>query len=89
MFDDIFHDLYQNFLFWRDDKVNKKVFNFCNATNQRNWVFVTNSDFLIPLSLHFNVGDLRNFKISIILDQIMKIDLIWNIKGLHHQIAKI
>ena len=53
---------------------------------KRNWVFVTNSDFLIPISLHFNVGDLRYFKLSIILDQIM---IVRNIKGLHHQIAKI
>ena len=45
---------------------------------QRNWVFVTNSDFPIPLSLHFNVGGLRYFKLWIILDQIM---ILWNITG--------
>ena len=48
--------------------------------------FVTNSDFLIPIYLYFNVGDLRYLKLSIISDQIM---IVWNIKGLHHQITKI
>ena len=38
---------------------------------QRNWVFVTNSDFLIPISLQPNVVDLRYFKLWILLDQIM------------------
>ena len=32
---------------------------------QRNWVFATNSDFLIPLSLQPNVLDLRYFIISV------------------------
>ena len=38
---------------------------------QRNWVFVTNSDFLIPISLQPNVVDLRYFKLWILLDQII------------------
>ena len=52
----------------------------------RNWVFATNSDVLIPVSLQPNVVDLRNFKLGIMLDLI---NCVWNIKGLHHHFAKI
>ena len=37
---------------------------------QRNWVFVTNSDFIIPISLQSNFVDVRYFKLWILLDQI-------------------
>ena len=37
--------------------------------NKRNWVFVTNSDFLIP-SFQPNIIDLRYFKLWILLEQI-------------------
>ena len=35
---------------------------------KRNWVFATNSDFLIPIYLQPNVVDLRYFKLWIMLD---------------------
>ena len=44
---------------------------------RRNWVFATNSDFLIPISLHPNVLDLRFFKLWILLDQIITVWNIW------------
>ena len=53
---------------------------------QRNWVFATNSDFLIPISLRPDVVDLRYFKVRTLFDQIT---VVWNIKGLHHRVAKI
>ena len=46
---------------------------------KRSWVFVINSDFLIPASLQPNVVDLRYFKLWIALHQII---LVWNIKSL-------
>ena len=53
---------------------------------QRNWVFATNSDFIINISLEPNVADLRYFKLWILLDQII---WVWNIKGLRHRVLKI
>ena len=53
---------------------------------QRNWVFATNSDFLITISLEPNVEDPRYFKLWTLLDQIF---WAWNIKGLQHQVPKI
>ena len=53
---------------------------------QRNWVFATNSDFLITLSLEPNVADLRYFKLLILLNLII---WVWNIKGLQHRVLKI
>ena len=48
-------------------------FNFHESGfEKRNWVSFTNSDFPIPIYLHFNVGDLKYFKLSIILDQNFK-----------------
>ena len=47
----------------------------------RSWVFATNSDFLISISLQPNAVDLRYFKLLI--------PEVWNIKGLHHKVAKI
>ena len=38
-----------------------------SVSAERNWVFVTNSDFLIPISLQPNVVDLRYFKLWIML----------------------
>ena len=52
----------------------------------RNWVFATNSDFLISISLEPNVADLRYFKLWILLDQII---WVWNIKDLQHRVPKI
>ena len=46
------------------------------------WVFSTNTDFLIPISLQDNVVDLRYLKLGILLDLIIKF---WNIMNLHHQ----
>ena len=53
---------------------------------ERNWVFATNSDFLITISLEPNVTDLRYFKLWIMLNQIIRV---WNIKGLQHRALKI
>ena len=53
---------------------------------QRSWVFATNSDFLITISLEPNDVDLRYFKLWILLDQII---WVWNIKGLQHRVLKI
>ena len=50
------------------------------------WVFATNSDILIILSLQPNVANLWYFKLLIVLDQLIKV---WNIIGLHNRIAKI
>ena len=47
---------------------------------KRNWVFATNSDFLISISLEPNVVDPRYFKLWILLDQIF---WAWNIKGFY------
>ena len=55
--------------------------NFSNFS--RNWIFATNSNFLFPISLQPNF---RYFKLWILLDQIIKV---WDIKGLHYQVAKI
>jgi len=51
-----------------------------------NWVFATNSDFLITISLEPNVADLGYFKLWILLGQIF---WVWNIKGLQHRVLKI
>ena len=52
----------------------------------RNWVFAQNSDFLIPITFQPVFRDLWYFKLLILLDQIVSV---WNIKGLHNQVAKI
>ena len=57
-----------------------------SVNEQRNWVFDTNSDFLITISLEPNLADLRYFKLWILLDQII---WVWNIKGLQHRVLKI
>ena len=53
---------------------------------KRNWVFVTNFDFLITISLEPNVVDLRYFKLWILLNQIIRV---WNIRGSQHPVLKI
>ena len=53
---------------------------------ERNWIFATNSDFLITISLKPNVVDLRYFKLWIFLNQIIRV---WNIKGLQQRVLKI
>ena len=52
---------------------------------ERNWVFATNSDFLITISLEPNAADLRYLKLWILLDQII---WVWNIKGLLNRFLK-
>ena len=42
---------------------------------QRNWVFATNCDFIIPISLDSNVVDLWYFKQWLLLDQITKFEI--------------
>ena len=53
--------------------------------SKRDWVFGTNSDFLIPVSLQPGVVDRRYFKQWVMLDQIIEV---WYIKGLHLQVEK-
>ena len=53
---------------------------------ERNWVFATNSDFLITISLEPNAADLRYLKLWILLDEII---WVWNIKGLQNRFLKI
>ena len=60
--------------------------NYVKSSVERNWVFETNSDFLITISLEPDVADLRYFKLLILLDQII---WVWNIKGLQHRVLKI
>ena len=43
--------------------------NFTRNIEMLNWVFATNSDFLIPISLQPNIVDLRYFKLWIMLDR--------------------
>ena len=40
---------------------------------ERNWVFDTNFNFLIPKYLQTNVVDLKYFKLLVMLDQIVKV----------------
>ena len=53
---------------------------------ERNWVLVTNSDFLYTLYLGIGNPMSFYFKLLIMLDQKISV---WNIKGLPHQIATI
>ena len=53
---------------------------------KRYWVFYTNSDFLIPITLQPNCIDLRYFQLSIRFNETIKVR---NVKGFHHQVAKI
>ena len=54
--------------------------------SERNWVFATNSDFIITISLEPNVVDLRYFKLWILLTTLI---WVWNITSLHHRVLKI
>ena len=53
---------------------------------QRNWLFATNSDFLIPISLEANVVNLWYFKL--IFFDLSKV-IVWNFKGLRRWNPKI
>ena len=53
---------------------------------KRYQVFYTNSDFLIPITLQPNCIDLRYFQLSIRFNETIKVR---NVKGFHHQVAKI
>ena len=59
--------------------------NLIVSIEEWNWVFATNSDFLIFVSLQHNVAYHRYFKLCILMAQIIKV---WNIICLHHQVAK-
>ena len=50
---------------------NRVLWLLCSKDSQRNWVFATNFDFLIPISLQPNDIDLRYFKLWFLLDQII------------------
>ena len=56
---------------WSPDLGYPKFLCFLIGFVQRNWVFATNSDFLIPISLEPNVIDLRYFKLWIVLVQVI------------------
>ena len=43
--------------------------------DKRNWVFATNSDFQIPVTLQPNVVDLIYFKLWILLAQIIQVEI--------------
>ena len=53
---------------------------------QRNWVFATNSDFLITISLEPNVADLKYLKLWILLDKIIWFEIS---KVFQHRVLKI
>ena len=53
---------------------------------KRYWVYYTNSNFLIPITLKPNWIDLKYFKLWIWFDEIIKVR---NVNGFHHQVAKI
>ena len=62
--------------------------NFCRFWTkiQRNWVFVTNSNCLIPISLQSDDVNIWYFKLRFF---ILTEFIVWNIKGLRHWVAKI
>ena len=64
----------------------RHLFEICSKLFERNWVFATNSYFIITISLEPNVADLRYFKLWILLDKIV---WFWNIKGLQHRVLKL
>ena len=52
---------------------------------KRNWVFATNSKFIIPISLEPNVVNLWYFKLTLFdLTEF----IVWNVKGLRYKVAK-
>ena len=53
---------------------------------QRNWVFVTNSNFKIPISFQPDSVNLWYFKLRLFC---LTEFIVWNIKGLLHHFAKI
>ena len=57
-------------------QVSDKIgFYLTNLKFERNWVFASNSDILIPSFLKHNVVGLRYFKLWMMLDKIIKV---WN-----------
>ena len=64
-------------MFYKSRKNNMEILKVQNrgdifvTSSERNWVFATNSDFKIPISLKPNVVDRRYFKLWILVDQIM------------------
>ena len=82
----IFRENFSLFFSQRFAKIWSQKFRIIFFAKFLNWVFATNSDFLITISLEPNVADLRYFKLWILLDQII---WIWNIKGLQHRVLKI
>jgi len=82
----IFRENFSLFFSQRFAKIWSQKFRIIFFAKFLNWVFATNSDFLITISLEPNVADLRYFKLLILLDQII---WIWNIKGLQHGVLKI
>ena len=62
--------------------------NKCKINNryERSWVFATNSNFLIPISVQPDDENLRHFKLRLFdLTEF----IVWNIWGLRHWMAKI
>ena len=57
-----------------------------NHLVKENWVFATNSNFLIPKSKEPNFVAIWYFKLWILLSKIIKV---WNIKGVDHKVTKI
>jgi len=53
---------------------------------QRNWVFATNSNLLIPISLQPDGANLWYFKLRLFY---LKVLIVWNIEGLRHWVTKI
>ena len=73
---------------WEGSNILKLYFVSINFLSniERNLVFVTNSDFLVSMSLQPNAVDLRYFKLYILIEKVI---WVWNIKGLHQKVAEI
>ena len=59
---------------------------FIQESDERNWVFATNSKFLIPISFHLGCLNLWYFIFK--LFDLAEL-IVWNIFGLRHWVAKI
>ena len=57
--------------YYKDLFTHKDISTYINRVVLRNWVFATNSDFLIPISLDSNVVNLWYFKLWLLLDHII------------------
>ena len=71
-------------LFWFCFTYYSNKFQFYKNNWQTSWVFVTNSNFPIVITLQPDVVDLGYFKLWILVDQI-----VWNIKGFQYPVAEI